>query len=319
MMHLDELAYLVFGSSKLDEWRDYAANILGAMVDDGPGGTLLIKLDEWHYRIQVVPHHEERFLACGWSVVNARSYRAALDHARARGVALTEATFAECRERMVAALFRFTDPAGNSHEICWGKSLDVKSFISPVGVSGFVTGRLGMGHAVLGCDGDYDAALEFYQDVMGLEYSDYFARAPAPGEPLRRVYFFHCRNARQHSLAIGEFQVPQGINHFEVEVQSLDDVGRAMDRLAQSEYKLARTLGRHVNDEVVSFYIVTPSGFLNEYGFGGKVADWTNHQVCEIPVGTYWGHEWQPGVLNPVPTAPAEEDEEIRFRKSIPG
>ncbi len=50
---------------------------------------------------------------------------------------------------------------------------------------------------------------------------------------------------------------------------SLDDVGRAMDRCARNKAPLVSTLGRHANDEMVSFYVRTPSGFDIEYGTGG--------------------------------------------------
>ena len=33
------------------------------------------------------------------------------------------------------------------------------------------------------------------------------------------------------------------------------------------------SLGRHTNDEMISFYLRTPSGFDIEYGFGGKTVD----------------------------------------------
>jgi hypothetical protein len=40
-----------------------------------------------------------------------------------------------------------------------------------------------------------------------------------------------------------------------VEVDQLDDVGRALDRVMKTEHRLSSTLGRHTNDKMVSFYV----------------------------------------------------------------
>ena len=49
------------------------------------------------------------------------------------------------------------------------------------------------------------------------------------------------------------------------------------------------TLGRHTNDQMVSFYARTPSGFEVEYGAGAVSVDesWTvvNHDRISV-----WGH-----------------------------
>jgi 3,4-dihydroxy-9,10-secoandrosta-1,3,5(10)-triene-9,17-dione 4,5-dioxygenase len=61
--------------------------------------------------------------------------------------------------------------------------------------------------------------------------------------------------------------------HFLVEVATLDDVGRALERTRNGGAALVCDLGRHVNDSIVSFYLESPSGFHIEYGFGGEVMD----------------------------------------------
>ncbi|WP_405970525.1 VOC family protein [Streptomyces sp. NBC_00988] len=294
-MKLDQLAYIVIASAEVSRWREFARDVLGTMTADGPGGSLYLKYDEWHHRVLVVPAEEERLMASGWSLRDKYAYDAALAHVRNTGTAVSEGTAAERELRMVSEFFAFTDPAGSRHEVCWGRTMSSVPFVSPAGVSRFVTGDLGMGHVVLPCHGDFDEAMTFYRDVMGLEYSDYFARRFSPGGPLVRAYFFHCDNRRQHSLALIESSNPVGLVHFLVEVPTLDDVGRAADRAVATSTPVVRSIGRHVNDSVVSFYLLSPSGFQVEYGCGGEVVDWTRHEVRDISYGTYWGHEWQPG------------------------
>ena len=53
---------------------------------------------------------------------------------------------------------------------------------------------------------------------------------------------------------------------------------------------MVATLGRHVNEEMVSFYMDTPGCFALEYGCGGKQVDWRNHVAFESTRGDDWGH-----------------------------
>lgn len=75
-----------------------------------------------------------------------------------------------------------------------------------------------------------------------------------------------------------------------IEVASLDDVGRAMDRCTRRGGKLAASLGLDANDHMVSFYVRTPSGFDIEYGTDGLLVDdasWVSRQTTAIST---WGH-----------------------------
>jgi 3,4-dihydroxy-9,10-secoandrosta-1,3,5(10)-triene-9,17-dione 4,5-dioxygenase len=75
-----------------------------------------------------------------------------------------------------------------------------------------------------------------------------------------------------------------------VEVASLDDVGYALDRIGEHGFQLRRSLGKHTNDHMVSFYVVTPSGFSVEYGWGGRVIDDRTWTPTETRRGSFWGH-----------------------------
>jgi 3,4-dihydroxy-9,10-secoandrosta-1,3,5(10)-triene-9,17-dione 4,5-dioxygenase len=75
-----------------------------------------------------------------------------------------------------------------------------------------------------------------------------------------------------------------------VEVEFMDDVGRALDRALKHGVPIDRTLGRHTNDGMTSFYMMTPGGFAIEYGMGGQVVNWDTHVVYEDTKGSHWGH-----------------------------
>jgi len=81
---------------------------------------------------------------------------------------------------------------------------------------------------------------------------------------------------------------PKRMHHVMVEVRELDDVGRAYDLCLQRGL-VARSLGRHINDHMVSFYLKTPSGFFLEYGWGGRVIEGPS-EVVTYRMGSLWGH-----------------------------
>lgn len=294
-MDIRGLGYVTVASTDLQRWQRYATDVLGMMVEAG-AERLLLKMDERPYRILVERADRDGFGACGWEVAGKAQFEQAIAELQAADVQVQRGNAAEAAARRVQALARFADPDGNRHELFWGPLQDFAPFVSPAGVSGFVTRELGMGHAVLPAPA-FDRCLDFYERVMGFGLSDLMKVrfTPDPAEPEKRIHFLHCNNARHHSLALFECPVPSGCVHLMVEVNTLDDVGRAQDRMLAHEVKLSATLGRHVNDEMTSFYMQTPAGFDLEYGCGGKVMDWTAHTPFESTVVSHWGHDFSIG------------------------
>lgn len=296
-MDIRGLGYVTLLSSDLAQWRQYASQVLGMMVagsDDDE--RLYLKMDERHYRILVEKSTENGFGACGWEVPG----KAALEHAvnvlEQADVQVTRGTVAQAEVRKVQELVHFSDPDGNRHELFWGPLQDFARFVSPVGVKGFVTNELGMGHVVLPAP-SFERCRDFYEQVLGFGLSDLMKVrfTPDPAEPQKRIHFLHCNNGRHHSLAIFECPMPHGCVHMMVEVNALDEVGRALDRVHANGVKLSATLGQHTNDQMISFYIKTPSGFDLEYGCDGLVVDWDRHTPFESTVVSHWGHDFSVG------------------------
>ena len=77
-----------------------------------------------------------------------------------------------------------------------------------------------------------------------------------------------------------------------VECETLDEVGRALDRLTAKRYHLSSTLGRHTNDKMVSFYVRAPGGWDIEFGTDGMRVDEKYYTAEEITADSYWGHTW---------------------------
>ncbi len=131
-----------------------------------------------------------------------------------------------------------------------------------------------------------EESIEFYRDVLGLRLSGYMK---PPGA--FKVAFFHTKNGRYHTIATGEVPTQKKIMHFAVEVNSMDDVGMALDRAVAAGVPITSSMGHHPNAESVSFYMQTPSGFDAEILTGELTVDDENWQIKTYQEFSDWGHK----------------------------
>ncbi|MDX1696122.1 MAG: VOC family protein [Ketobacteraceae bacterium] len=301
-MKIHSLGYIVVNCTEPSRWAEYGTKVLGMMDNSdklrGDGEeSVYLKMDDRPYRIVVEKSDADSYGASGWEFAGEEDFNQALAILEKHGVNHERASDELIRARQVQDLASFSDPAGNRHEIYWGPISDFAQFASPVGIKKFVTGDQGFGHTVLPTP-DFDTAATFYRDVMGFGVSDLMKVrfTPDPAEPEKRLYFMHC-NERHHSLAIFECPMPSGCVHVMVEVDSVDEVGRGLDRMKAEGVKLTGTLGRHANDHMVSFYMATPSGFMLEYGAEGRtIKDWSRYSAFQSTVNSFWGHDFSVGM-----------------------
>ena len=149
MIDIRGLAYVVAESQEPARWKTFGENVLGAMVADAPEGGVYLKLDERPFRVAVTRGSADCYAASGWEVADQTAFDAGVSELVRAGVTPNLGTPAEISLRKVQDMVWFADPSGNRHELVWGYKGDSARFVSPQGVSGFVTGELGMGHTVL--------------------------------------------------------------------------------------------------------------------------------------------------------------------------
>ncbi|MFE6508408.1 VOC family protein [Nocardioides sp. NPDC057767] len=290
MTAIRALGYLIVQSQDLPRWRELTVDCLAMQEATGPvADGLYLRMDERHARLVVLPGDVDRVVAVGWEVrdqFGLAEVAAALD---AAGVATKELTQEECDERRVEAAIRFEDPAGTPLEVFFGPVLDHSPVLTGHGQT-FVTGEQGMGHVVLPTT-VAEETVAFYTEVLG--FLPRGAIRMGAALPPRRVRFMGV-NQRHHSLAVcpaphGE---APGLVHLMMEVDSLDAVGRALDKVNEAGFSLSSTLGRHTNDKMVSFYVRAPGGWDLEYGCEGTLVDEAHYTAEEITADSYWGHDW---------------------------
>jgi catechol 2,3-dioxygenase-like lactoylglutathione lyase family enzyme len=206
---------------------------------------------------------------------------------------IAEGTEEECRLRGVERLWRFPGPKGMATEIF----TTATTTSAPLRMlqSGFVTGASGMGHVAITARAP-EAIRGYYDDVFDARLSDWVHENIA-GASLR-IRFLRV-NERHHSIALARIRglkadpIRTTIQHVNTEVESLDDLLAAYQRVIDHGFRMQWSVGQHTNDRELSFYCRTPSGFEWELGWNPIVvtpdreAVWAPRTYDSISI---WGH-----------------------------
>jgi 3,4-dihydroxy-9,10-secoandrosta-1,3,5(10)-triene-9,17-dione 4,5-dioxygenase len=286
------MGYVRVASTDLDQWRTFAEKVLGLAAARGPVAEhLYYRIDQVSARLVVFPADHDELACVGWELADHQALQDAREHLQKAGVAFEDGTPVELADRRVQELVRFSDPWDNVFELFHGISYESRPVVTPYAAR-FVTGEQGMGHVVLPVLDDVEA-LRFYTEVLGFRLRDSMSM---PGEfvgkePGSKVWLrFLGVNPRHHSLAFLPMPNPSKCVHVMLEVERLDDVGRALERVRKHGAPLSATLGRHMNDEMVSFYVRSPGGFDVEFGCEGLTVDDSRWVARESTAVSYWGH-----------------------------
>ncbi len=301
-MGIRSLGYLRIEATDMAAWREYGLKVLGMVEGSGTDpDALYLRMDDFPARLVISPGSADRLAVTGWEVAHAAELAELRSRLDAASVPYKEGTPEELADRRVDELISFDDPSGNTQEVFHGVALQHRRVVSPYGHK-FVTGEQGLGHVVLSTKDD-EASLRFYRDVLGFRLRDsmrlppQLVGRPADGPPAW-LRFFGC-NPRHHSLAFLPMPTPSGIVHLMVEVENTDDVGLCLDRAIRRKVPMSATLGRHVNDLMLSFYMKTPGGFDVEFGCEGRQVDDDNWIARESTAVSLWGHDFSVGARPP--------------------
>jgi extradiol dioxygenase len=277
------LGYVGFDTPNVDAWIDFGPRVLGmSLAPSQPDGTVRLRYDDYHHRIALHPAPEHRLAYIGWETANHGDLDIVATRLNDAGFDIEEGDDETCTSRVVQRLIRFVDPSGFNHEVFFGAGYRLRSFHPGRKHGGFVTGNQGMGHIVLLVP-DLAPALDLFENVL------------TEGGPPRRGNrfagaFLRC-NERHHSIAFVQYPGIRGVHHVYVECNDLTDVGVALDLAEANHHPISMTLGQHLGDDAISFYVRTPGGFDIEYGYGSlRVDDSFVAGRSFFGHGEMWGH-----------------------------
>lgn len=295
-MGIRALGYVVIQTTQPQSWDRFLTEVAGVMrAPDASDGASLYRIDQRPFRFRIEQGEADRFIAAAYEIDGSAALDKLAAAITANGRQVEQGAPEAAALRGVTRFFRTSDPAGNGLEFYCGDSVAEAPFVSPLGVPGFVTGEMGMGHAVFSAP-NFDQCVAFYRDVVGFHETDmprFFFGGAGTDDPGMGFAFMHADNGRHHSIALGEGPVPpSGCVHLMLELPSLVEVGKAYDRMKAHGYAESASLGQHHNDETVGFYVRTPGGFDLEIGCDSLVIDPATWEVTRHKGISIWGHEW---------------------------
>lgn len=290
MSGIDTLGYIGFTARDISAWKTFAPEVLGLQIaQELEDGSLVLRADLHQRRIIIHPGERDDIAYVGWECRSSGDLNQLRDALRAAQVPFDEVERQAANDLGVREMIRFHDLDGVLIEAHYGPTLLANQpFVSPVGARPFVTQEQGLGHLVL-ATGRYQQQIDFYEQVLRFKRTDSLI---IPG--INAEAMFLRVNERHHSLAIVDMPPTHGprLHHILLEVSSLDEVGFAYTRAKAAGAHILIDLGRHVNDNMFSFYVLTPSGWSVEIGWGGIQIDDETWHVTHYPTNSSWGHEF---------------------------
>jgi 2,3-dihydroxybiphenyl 1,2-dioxygenase len=290
-MSIIALGYVGLNVSNIEVWKNWASEFLGATEGPrSPGGIECLRLDHYAWRIALESGDKDDLGWVGLEVPGPAELSTLHERLATNGVEVEVADGDLLAERGVLGLIRCCDPEGLGVELYYGPTcLTDVPFVSAVGAS-FVTGEQGLGHVVLATT-DLAATRHFYLELLGFRQSDTIRMVMGPSFNID-LEFYSC-NPRHHTLAVAPLPMrpPKRMHHLMVQVETLDQVGFALDRAGHTNTRLTQSLGRHSNDKMVSFYVETPSGFELEYGYDAIRVDPRTWSMARYDKTSSWGHK----------------------------
>lgn len=311
-MKVQNLGYVVVQASDLNKWEDYGVNVVGMMKSTSmpSNGALYLKMDQRAFRYQIVKGDFDCLLFAGWNLGSEQAFNEGLAELKSKNIGFEKIEDAKTlAARSVSGLARLKDPSGNSFELYWSSTAqenDGVQFSSPL-VKKFVTtandgSDMGLGHVVLHAPTDFEGVHNFYKTLFGFKDSDITKLGPDGAHGV--IYFMHC-NPRHHSLALWNWGAPcpetefrpspeskaPGCVHLMAEVETRAEVDACLKRVEERGIMIVSTLGEHINDEMTSFYMLTPGMFALEFGHAGLQVD-KNWVTTHNTEASKWGHQW---------------------------
>jgi extradiol dioxygenase len=291
-MEIYGIAYVGYESPRAREMLEYGPEVFGFGLNESrDDDTVYLTMDDHDYRIAVHPGERTRQLYVGLELKDKWAWEQGIETLRSKGIDVTIGNEDLEAQRGCFGVAQFNDPDGWPHELVYGQTYSTGGWRSGRPHAGFRSDVYGLGHTVLFSQ-DLDRTEKYANDVM--QYKWYIQ-----GMKKGMGSFYRFKNSNlSHNIAYGlvpghkygdtETMIP----HIGIYCNTLDDVGIAQDKvLDRNPDAIQMSLGRHMQDPVISFYSLTPAGFVIEYIWG---------EDLEIPDEPYverkadklsvWGH-----------------------------
>ncbi|MGE0748742.1 MAG: VOC family protein [Rhodospirillales bacterium] len=248
-----KLGYVALNVTDLGRSVPFYRDAIGLDLVGQEPGVAYLRCSGDHHNVVLYEARTPGLKRIGWEVEDAAALDFAEAHLARHGLAPVEVAAEERAALRQGRTIRFREPnTGVAFELY----SDITQLAAPYAPPHTQIARLG--HVVMWC-ADHPAALRFVTETLNFKVSDHF------GEVLT---FLRCfPNPYHHSLALGR-GTENRLHHVNFMVTDIDDIGRAMHRLARAGIEVVYGPGKHPPSNSIFLYFLDPDGMSMEYSFG---------------------------------------------------
>ena len=265
-MELITVGYVGYESPTFKSMAEYGPEVFGFGLNETMDDeSVYLTSDDAFWRIAVHPGEESRLAYVGWEAKDKYAFEDAVEKLRSHGLEVTLGNEDVEARRGAFGVAQFKDPAGWPHEIYYARQIRPGTFRPGRSHAGFLSWEYGM-HVVIAAQ-DLDPVDHFCHSILELNYF-------GTGNNVKGFASFWRakRSVLSHNIAyvklphyqVGNHSTRVTGHHTAFYCKSDDDVGIAYDLVRQREQHILIDLGKHAPDPVLSFYSMTPGGFVLE-------------------------------------------------------
>jgi 2,3-dihydroxybiphenyl 1,2-dioxygenase len=295
------IAYVGYESPNAKQMRDFGPEVFAFGLNESRADdSVYLTMDDREYRIAVHPGEVDRMAYIGLEMKDKWAWENGVETLRSAGFEVTVGDTDLEAQRGVYGVAQFEDPAGWPHELVYGHAYTTGGWRGGGRPhAGFQSEKYGLGHTVLSA-ANHDEVDRYCRDTMGYRW---YVQGVRKG--FASFWRFNNNNL-SHNIAYAinpnhkYGDTATSVPHIGVYCNTLDDVGIAWDVVSeQYPERVKMTLGRHMQDPVVSFYTKTPAGFVIEYIWGEDL-DIPNDSYVERRATklSIWGHKMPNGPMH---------------------
>src|SRR5271156_335375 len=233
---VSRLGYISLGVQDLVEATEFYSRIVRLDLTEQVGQTAFMTGGVEHHWIRLEEGNARGVTRIGYEVAGEAALVEVSSRLRLQNIDFTEG--GDPKRDRVQRWLRFTDPGGTDIELFTGMH---ERGGAPVNNGVTLEKFLHAGWGVT----NWEQTTAFYQDVLGFKASDWIGN---------RAGFFRAADRYHHSLVLLGSE-KQTLNHFCIQVESLDDMMRARTNALRWGVTLRDDLLRHAPSGSIGVYL----------------------------------------------------------------
>ena len=251
------LGYAVLNVTDVERSSDFVINVIGLdAAGEGANGERFFRCTPNHHDVVLCPAKTPAFVRSGWQLETPEELDRAYAHFTQLGLSPQWLSHEESQNYGVEKMFRVREA---SHGICFEYYARMVYISTPL--SNHLTSFYGHGHIGIGVP-EPRKLHEYLTQNMSFATSDILGHYLGT---LLRAW----PNPNHHSIGVLPSSTGKvDCHHIAFMVNSIDDIGKFINRAKRMGVKSQFGIGRHPTSGSIHYYVYDPDFFIWEYTLG---------------------------------------------------